>query len=185
MFRRIANLFRKSADLPTQEFIASFAQPSHVRVIPTYTLAQEVSQMLHDHVQSIVADIDSALAMAQEWSQSLAVPMHVPARVIAMSSIDWSQVAEDSLTHSQHGVHIPTGAELDAHEAQNIAAVVDTTAKAKVRVYHLAAEYGVTSKFAREVLDHQFAAGTKSPSSTVTSDIADAFREFMNTHADA
>lgn len=148
--------------LPSQAFIASFAQPQVV-VTPTCELAQEVSHLLHEAVQQIIDQIDTTL-----------------------SALDWAQVAEDSLTHSQHGVYVPTGAEFDAAEAQIIAAKVDSTQPAKkVRVYDLARECGVDSKFMRTVLDHQFGIATKSPSSTVTDAQARGVVEFFATHADA
>jgi hypothetical protein len=122
-------------------------------------------------------------AFLRTFAEPLAQKVSQPLPVMDLSRADWQQVAEDSLLRTRHGIVIPTGAEFDA--AERLAAKIEPTAKAKVRVYHLAAEYGIDSKFARTVLDNQFSANTKSPSSTVTGDVADAFREFMNTHTDA
>lgn len=173
----------RMSDLPSQEFIRSFTTPLTVPTVPKYEMAQEVSQMLHDHVQAIVADIDAALAMAQEWSQTLSVPMYVPR---SNEDLDWAQIAEDSLLHTHHGVHVPTGAEFDAQEAKNIAAVVDTTVPAKkVRVYELARDCNVDSRFMRDMLDMHFGIATKSASSSVTDAQARMVVEFFATHADA
>lgn len=195
----VLSLFRRT---PSQEFVRTFAEPStNVRVIASSTTyldgiqaAQEVGQILETLVRPLMADIDAALAMAQEWSQSLPAPVWVPtgAEFDALYPDDASTAFLDEFGSTMPASPIFDRLMADAMPLAdvfgpiNIAAMVDAGQPAKrVRVYTLASECGVDSKTMRAWLDDEFGIDTKSPSSTVSADEAAAVRTWVATHQDA
>lgn len=186
--------------LPSQEFLASFSTPIQV----AQNLSQSWKDLDWDEVDYLSA---KALAAVQEI-QAGRVPLSRLIEVRDALDLDYAQVAEDSLTHAR--IHVPTPAEFEAAEATNtplydrlmaamtldeadlfgpidlpkmLAAKVEPTQPAKrVRVYTLAEDCGVSSKFLRTVLSEGFGIATKSPSSTVSHEQAVEVVEFFHTH---
>lgn len=160
----------RSSNLPSQAFIASFAQPKVV----AQDLGQDREAYARAFAQALLTQIDATLTLAQSWGQP----------ITPQSDEDWKRYAEACVSHSPY---IPTGREYDAMLAAEpvIAAKVDTDAPAKrVRVYHLAEEFGVLSADVRLWLEHECGIATKSASSTVSAQEANRLREWVSTHMD-